>query len=66
MQFSSIWPTERALLGADYEGILRILQSSSIAIWFSVISRTLIGGVLPLRRAAVGVLYSPTDWAIYS
>ena len=44
--------------------VLPILQISSILeIYhqlFSVISRTLVGGVLPLCREAVGVFYSPS------
>ena len=72
-QFSSIWPIDRTLSGATTpsqrghgsngnEGVLRIPQSSSTAgtslsdclVWLVV------GGVLPLRRDAVGVFYSPS------
>ena len=75
-QFSSIWLIDRTLLGATAlghsghgsdgnEGVLWILQSSSISgaltiRLFSVISRTLIGGVLPLYWDAVSVFYSPS------
>ena len=76
-QFSSIWPIDRILSAATIPGqsgpgsdgnerVLRIPQSSSItgsspSDFFSVISRTLIGGVLPLYREAVGVFYSPSQ-----
>ena len=52
--------------GSDgIKGVLRIPQSSSItgnspSDFFSVISRTLVGGVLPLCREAVSVFYSPS------
>ena len=66
-QFSSIWPIDRTLSGATTpgqsgpgsdgnEGVLCIPQRL-----FSVLSRTLIGGVLPLCRDAIGVIYSP-NW----
>ena len=72
MQFSSIWLIERTLSGAitlgqnepgndGNEGVLRIPKSWNLTIMlFSVISRTLIGGVLLLCRVAVGVFYNPS------
>ena len=74
-QFSSNQPTDGALSGAstqrpnvpgsdDNKGVLRIHRSSSITgaseKVFSFISRTLVVGVLPLCRDAVGVFYIPS------
>ena len=74
-QFSSIWPIERTLSGATIpgesglrnngsKGVLHIPLSSCITVaspsgLFSVISRTLVGGVLPLCRDSISVFYSP-------
>ena len=72
-QFSSIWPINKTLSNATTlgqsepgnngnEGVLRIPQSSCITgTWpsDSVISKILLGGVLPLCREAVDVFYSP-------
>ena len=64
MVYSSIQPISGATTpgqsgpGNDgKKGVLRIPQSSSCRL-FSVISRTLVGGVLPLCRGAVSVFYS--------
>ena len=74
MSNSSLWPIDKTLSGAttpgqsapesdSNEGILCIPQNSSItevspSNYFSVISRTFVGGVLLLCRDAVGVSYS--------
>ena len=74
-QFRSIWPIDRTQSGATTQSlsgpgsdgnkvVLYILQSFSIPEaltikLFSVISRTLVGGVLPLCRDAVSVFYRP-------
>ena len=78
IQFSSISPTDRTQLGATtpgqsgsgsdtIEGVRRIPQSSMnnrslTSKLFCVISRTLIGGVLPLCRDAIGVFCSLSCW----
>ena len=65
-QCSSIWPIDRALSGATAlgqsrprsdgnKGVLHIPQNSRL---FSVISRTLVEGVLHICRDAVGVFYN--------
>ena len=46
----------RAMLVKGYSALLK----APAIRFFSVISRTLIGGVLPLCRVAVGVFYSPS------
>ena len=75
MQFSSIKPIDKTLSGTTTlglsgpgsngnEGVLYIYPKYQYY-WnltirlFSVISRTLVGGILPLCRDAVGVFYSP-------
>ena len=73
-EFSFIWPIDRTLSGATTpvlsgpgsdvsEGVLHVSQSFSFtgispSDFFSVISRTLVRGVLPLCREAVDVFYS--------
>ena len=50
-----------ALKGTLHSPKLQYYWSLTIRL-FSVISRTLVGEVLPLCRDAVGVFYSPADW----
>ena len=70
-QFTSIWSIDKIISGATIsgndgnEGVLRIPQNSSIAgtspsdcLWSW---HSFGGGVLPLRRDAVGVFYSPSQ-----
>ena len=65
-QFSSMRPIDRTLSGAPTPGqngphFQKLQYYWSLTIRsFSVISRTLVGRVLPLCRDAVGVLYSPS------
>ena len=75
----SIWPIDRTLWGATTLSQSRpgrdTLHSPKLQhCWteaspldfFSVISRTLMGGgVLPLCRDAVCVLYSPSSWLVF-
>ena len=76
MSNSSIWLIDRTQSGASTpnqsrwrsngnEEVLRIPQSSSITeaslSLFSLISRTLVGGVLPLCKDAVSVFYNPSQ-----
>ena len=73
MSNSSIWPKDGSLSGVTTPGqsepasdgnkkLLRLPQISSITdalpLLFSVISKTLVGGVLPLCRDVVGIFYS--------
>ena len=76
MHFSSIWPIDRALLGATTpgeggpgsngnEGVLGIPQSPSItgtspSDVLVSYTRHSFGGVLPLYRGAVSVFYGPS------
>ena len=56
-----------SLSGGYSSAEVQSLYSTALADWairlFSVISRTLVGWVLPLCRDAVGVSLAPTDWA---
>ena len=67
MSNSSIWPIDRILSGATTPGQSRPGSDGKLEGWsltirlFSVINRTIVGWeVLPLRRNAVGVFYSPS------
>ena len=70
-QFSSNWHIDKTLRGATTSGqsepesngnerVLRIPQSSSITGLFSVLSWTLIVGILPLCRGTVGIYSCPS------
>ena len=79
--FSFIWLIDRTLLGATTSGhsglgVMAVKRYSAFPktsallevhySWFSVISRTLIWGILPLCRDAVTGFYTPSrlDWAL--
>ena len=70
-QFSSIWPTNRALPGITTAGVLCIPQTSSITrtsqsdFLVSYLGQSWgSGGVLPLCRESVGVFYSSSRLAV--
>ena len=63
-QFSSVWPMDRTLSGATSLGQSGPVSQSLTISLFSVISRTLVGGVLPLCWDAIGIFCRPS-WLGY-